>query len=287
MWFWRVNETTELASGMSAPEFRDESLWGRGSELVQDSSCSCLLSPTIFIWVFSILLRVQLSFLHIPSTQHFLYIILYWKRCFLLRHVFVQSNNLQGVYIWFYENYYTYNESVFFNGFDDLLMTQDVIAYLGCLLLTPEVHILQTEDCWCKLCVVLYTILCIFLFDLTIICSCTYVYYLRNSHKCRCLITSMSSVVCKNCIIIYYSLFIAFVSPIAVAARSKARTVFARSNTEIVGSNSTGGMDVCVCSVCVYSVSTVSSETASRPNKRLMRTYHWISLFKSYIQSAN
>jgi hypothetical protein len=44
--------------------------------------------------------------------------------------------------------------------------------------------------------------------------------------------------------------------PIAVAAQSKARTVFARSNTEIVGSNSIGGMDVCVCSVCVYSVST-------------------------------
>jgi hypothetical protein len=28
------------------------------------------------------------------------------------------------------------------------------------------------------------------------------------------------------------------------------------------------GIDVCVCSVCVFSVSTVSSETASRPNKR-------------------
>jgi hypothetical protein len=39
------------------------------------------------------------------------------------------------------------------------------------------------------------------------------------------------------------------------------------------------GMDVCVCSVCVFSVSTVSSERASRPNKRLVRTYHWISLF--------
>jgi hypothetical protein len=47
------------------------------------------------------------------------------------------------------------------------------------------------------------------------------------------------------------------------------------------------GMDVCVCSVCVFSVSTVSSETASRPNERLMRTYHWISLFMSYIKSAN
>jgi hypothetical protein len=31
-----------------------------------------------------------------------------------------------------------------------------------------------------------------------------------------------------------------------MAARSKARTVFARSNTEIMGSNPTGGMDVCV-----------------------------------------
>jgi hypothetical protein len=44
--------------------------------------------------------------------------------------------------------------------------------------------------------------------------------------------------------------------PITVAVRSKALTVFARSNTEIMGSNPTGDMDVCVCSVCVYSVST-------------------------------
>jgi hypothetical protein len=37
------------------------------------------------------------------------------------------------------------------------------------------------------------------------------------------------------------------VRPIAVAARSKARTVFARSNTEIVGSNPTEAwMFVCV-----------------------------------------
>jgi hypothetical protein len=49
---------------------------------------------------------------------------------------------------------------------------------------------------------------------------------------------------------------LSFSVPIAVAARPKARTVFARSNTEIVGSNPTGGMDVCVCSVCDYSVST-------------------------------
>jgi hypothetical protein len=31
----------------------------------------------------------------------------------------------------------------------------------------------------------------------------------------------------------------------------------------------------------------VSGETASRPKRRLMRTYHWISLFKSYIETAN
>jgi hypothetical protein len=41
----------------------------------------------------------------------------------------------------------------------------------------------------------------------------------------------------------------------------------------------------CVRFICFY---IVSNETASRPNKkRLMRTYHWISLFMSYIKSAN
>jgi hypothetical protein len=49
------------------------------------------------------------------------------------------------------------------------------------------------------------------------------------------------------------------------------------------------GMDVCVCVFCVrlFCVYIVSSETTSRPNKRLIRTYYWISLFMSYIQSAN
>jgi hypothetical protein len=42
-------------------------------------------------------------------------------------------------------------------------------------------------------------------------------------------------------------------------------------------------MDVCVCSVFFFCFYIVSSETASRPKKkRLMRTYHWISLFMSY-----
>jgi hypothetical protein len=39
--------------------------------------------------------------------------------------------------------------------------------------------------------------------------------------------------------------------PITVAAVSKARTVFARSNAGIVGSNPTQGMDVCVRVFCV------------------------------------
>jgi hypothetical protein len=39
--------------------------------------------------------------------------------------------------------------------------------------------------------------------------------------------------------------------PITVAARSKAWTVFVRSNTGIVGSNPTRGIDVCVYSVFV------------------------------------
>jgi hypothetical protein len=49
--------------------------------------------------------------------------------------------------------------------------------------------------------------------------------------------------------------FINHPTPITVAARPKARTVFARSNAGIVGSNPTQGMDVCMCvySVCVGS----------------------------------
>jgi hypothetical protein len=43
--------------------------------------------------------------------------------------------------------------------------------------------------------------------------------------------------------------------PITVPARYKAWAVFARSNTRIVGSNSTEGMDICV---CIYSVFVLS-----------------------------
>jgi hypothetical protein len=43
------------------------------------------------------------------------------------------------------------------------------------------------------------------------------------------------------------------IKPITVAARSEARNVFARSNTGIVGSNRTQGVDVCLCLFCVGS----------------------------------
>jgi hypothetical protein len=40
--------------------------------------------------------------------------------------------------------------------------------------------------------------------------------------------------------------------PITVAARSRARTVFARSNAGIVGSNPTQGIDVFLCVYFVF-----------------------------------
>jgi hypothetical protein len=59
---------------------------------------------------------------------------------------------------------------------------------------------------------------------------------------------------------------------IRVAAQSKARTVFARSKTENVGSNTTGGMDVRVCLFCVCVVLCVGSGLATggipRPRSR-------------------
>jgi hypothetical protein len=74
--------------------------------------------------------------------------------------------------------------------------------------------------------------------------------------------------------------------PIAVAERSRARTVFARSNTAIVGSNPTEAwMLVCVLCAFFFCFYRVSSDTAADLiKKRLMRTYHWISLFMSYIK---
>jgi hypothetical protein len=51
--------------------------------------------------------------------------------------------------------------------------------------------------------------------------------------------------------------------PITEAARSKARPFFARSNAEIVGSNRTQGMDVCVHLFCVCVILFVGSGLAT------------------------
>jgi hypothetical protein len=51
--------------------------------------------------------------------------------------------------------------------------------------------------------------------------------------------------------------------PITVGARSKAWTVFAPSNTGIMGSNSTLGMDVCVRLFCVCVVLCVGTGFAT------------------------
>jgi hypothetical protein len=48
-----------------------------------------------------------------------------------------------------------------------------------------------------------------------------------------------------------------------VAALSEARTVFARSNTGVVGSNTVRDMDVCVRLFCVCAVLCVDSDLAT------------------------
>ena len=53
----------------------------------------------------------------------------------------------------------------------------------------------------------------------------------------------VQSLVCV--ILIVFRLMYCFLTPVSVAARSKAY-VFGRSPVEIVGSNPTGGMDVCL-----------------------------------------
>jgi hypothetical protein len=64
-----------------------------------------------------------------------------------------------------------------------------------------------------------------------------------------------------ECIRVYYD-HLKNGKPITVAARSKACTVFARSNTGIVGSNPTRGTNVCVLLYCVCVVLCVGSGLA-------------------------
>jgi hypothetical protein len=58
----------------------------------------------------------------------FIYI-LYWKMFFLLRHILLQSNHVQVIYIRFYENYFTYNRSVVF-GSKQLSLIYDIYPHL-------------------------------------------------------------------------------------------------------------------------------------------------------------
>jgi hypothetical protein len=53
--------------------------------------------------------------------------------------------------------------------------------------------------------------------------------------------------------------FYSFIRPITMASQSKARTVFARSNAGIMGSNPTQDMDVCVRLFCVLVLPCVGS----------------------------
>jgi hypothetical protein len=52
--------------------------------------------------------------------------------------------------------------------------------------------------------------------------------------------------------------------PVTVVARSEAKTVFARSNAGIMGSNPTQGIDVCVRLFCVCVVLCVGGGIATR-----------------------
>jgi hypothetical protein len=56
-----------------------------------------------------------------------------------------------------------------------------------------------------------------------------------------------------------------------VAARSNAWTVFARSNTGILGSNPTWGMDVCVRLFCVQVVALRRADPPSKGSYRLCK----------------
>jgi hypothetical protein len=61
--------------------------------------------------------------------------------------------------------------------------------------------------------------------------------------------------------------------PIRVAARSKAWTLFARSDAGIVGLNPTRGMDVCVCVYSVFVLSCVQVEALRRADHSSKESY--------------
>jgi hypothetical protein len=77
--------------------------------------------------------------------------------------------------------------------------------------------------------------------------------------------------------------------PIAAAARSKAWTVFTLSNTGIVGSNPTWGIDICVCLFYVCTVMCVQVAALRRtdpPSKESNRLCKRSSNWKAAKQKA-
>jgi hypothetical protein len=70
--------------------------------------------------------------------------------------------------------------------------------------------------------------------------------------------------------------------PITVAVRSKVWTVFTHSNTRIVGSNPTQGMDVCAF-ICICVVLRVGSglATGRSPAQGVLPTVYWLSNWKN------
>jgi hypothetical protein len=75
-----------------------------------------------------------------------------------------------------------------------------------------------------------------------------------------------------------------FTRPNTVAAWSEARTVFARSNAGIVGSNPTQDMNVCVRLFCVCAILFISSGLAAAdpPSKESYRSVKMITKLRSY-----
>jgi hypothetical protein len=65
-----------------------------------------------------------------------------------------------------------------------------------------------------------------------------------------------------------------------VAARSKARTVFARSIAGIVGSNPTQGMDICIVCICVVLCVCRDLETGWSPIQGVIPTVYKIKKLK-------
>jgi hypothetical protein len=71
-------------------------------------------------------------------------------------------------------------------------------------------------------------------------------------------------------------------SPISVAVRSRAWTVFAGSNAGIVGSNPTEGMNVCVCLFCVCVLSCVQVAALRRADSPSKESYRLCKISRNW-----